>query len=408
MQIQRKHSYPASPPVLAVIGLLLVISSVASADDWPQWRGPRVDGLTHETLAPEGQHPQRLEVIWRKQIGVGFGTVSVHKGHLYVMGWSDGADRLHCLDPASGEQIWTRSYREKCFDNMHRGGPAATPAVDDEYVYTVSKTGRVHAFKVTDGTPHWNVNAPESLGVSVPSWGFSGSPILLGQTVIVDLGQIIAFDRATGRVRWRSDDFGAGYATPVPFRWRDQNLLAAFPARGLVVLDISDGHLLASSPWTTSYDVNAATPMVHKDQILITSGYGVGAALFRLSSPIQLDSVWKTKDLQAQMSSPVRVGDSIYGFDNGRFVCLDLATGHRRWMQRGLGKGSFVVAGEHLVVLSEQGRLVIAPVSPDGFSETTSIELFDTDQGWIMPVVAQGRIYCRSGDGELAVVQTGQ
>ncbi len=382
----------------------LIAAESSERADWPQWRGETVDGVTPETLPGITDGNVKLTVAWRQSIGVGFGTVSVRNDRLYVMGWKDGHDHLYCLDPADGSDHWTQRYAEAVHDNMHRGGPSGTPAVDDHGVYTISKSGVVQCFSVEDGQPKWRIDGPQEFGVTVPSWGFSGSPILYDdQTVIADLGRIVALDRATGRLKWKSQDFGAGYSTPVPFESHRRSLLAAFPARGLVVLDAANGKLTTAFPWKTSYDVHAATPVVRGNAILITSGYGSGAALLRLGRG-GLKPVWQSKVLASQMSSPVLVYDHVYGFNGGRLVCVKLATGERRWAHRGLGQGSLVVAGRHLVVLSEDGRLVIAPVSTEGFHESASLDLFNADQGWVMPVVAGGRIFCRSGDGELATV----
>lgn len=389
--------------VASLLAGLVLTFNAADGADWPQWRGPAVDGISSESLTTPQDEIPRLSVLWRQNIGVGFGTVSVHGDRLFALGWKQGSDHVYCLNVADGSEHWTYRYREDAHDNMHHGGPSATPAVDATGVFTISKSGIVHCLSPEDGSLRWRIDAPQQFGVTVPTWGFSGSPILLGKAVIADLGRVVALDRLTGRLQWKSSNFGSAYSTPVPFQRDRHRLLATFPVQGLVILDAAKGNSLATYPWKTSYNVHAATPVVQGEQILITSGYGSGAALLRLGHD-GLTAVWESKDLASRMSSPVLVEDHIYGFDGSRLVCIELATGERRWATKGLGQGSLLVAGQHLVVLSEDGKLVIAPLSPDSFSETASLKLFDADQGWIMPVVAEGRIFCRSGKGDLAAV----
>jgi outer membrane protein assembly factor BamB len=342
-------------------------------------------------------------VAWTRNVGFGFGTVSVVGDRLYVMGWRDGKDHVQCLDAAMGEPIWERPYPAERFDKNHRGGPAATPTVDGGLVYTFSKSGVVVCLDSTTGKPRWDRNLAKKYALSVPSWGFSGSVVVWGRMAIVDAGRIVAMDKKTGREIWKTEDYGPAYSTPMPFTHQDRELLATFPAYGLVVVEAGTGKKIAGHKWETSYNVNAATPIVDAGRIFITSGYNHGGALLRLRGKA-LESLWQNKQMKGKMATPVLLDGHLYGFDESVLRCLDVETGKSVWKKPGLGQGSLMVAGDRLIIMSDDGKLVIAEATAEAFRGLAEAQLFKVNEGWIMPVLAHGRIYCRSSDGQLVCV----
>ena len=375
-----------------------------SADgEWPQWRGPRGTGISAERgwLAdfPETDPP----ISWESNVGIGYAAVSVSGGKLYTVGWNDGQDTLYCLDAVSGDQIWTFAYPAKVFDNMHSGGPAATPAVSDNRVYTLSRDGGLFCLDITDGELIWSHQLPDKFNLDVPDYGFAGSPIVDGERLYVDVGRIIALDKSNGEVIWQTFSYIPAYSTPMPFTLDGEQLLAVFPAYGLVLLNASTGRELAKRRWTTHYKVNAATPIVHGNHIFISSGFSSGAALLQYSKR-ELDLVWDNEQMSTQTATCVLIDGFLYGFDEARFKCLEFNSGRRQWSEGGLGKGSLMAADDKLIVLSEEGELVIADVSPIEFRVRTRAKVLDTDRCWTVPVLAGGRIYCRSRQGQLVCV----
>ncbi len=370
---------------------------------WTQWRGPTLDGNTTETAWLEHGAGLRLVKRWEKDVGVGYSAASVDNGRVFTVGYRDGKDTLYCLTADSGEIVWEFSYDANDYDSMNVGGPAGTPSYVDGLVTTVSRDGLVYCL-TEDGEKRWAVNLAEKLGVTPPRWGFSGSPIVHGDYVLIDLGVIASLDRQTGAIRWKTEDYGAGYSTPVPFTYQGEACIAAFPALGLVILDEATGAKRARYMWDTSYDVNAATPLIEGDEIFISSGYNTGGALVRFTGS-DLEEVWKTKKMRNHMASSVRVGGAIYGIDDGRFACLDAKTGVRLWSDRGVGKGCLIRCGETLIVLADEGELLIGPASRKGFEPTHRFKVFeDGDDCWTAPTLTGGRLYVRSPDGPMACV----
>ena len=218
--------------------------------------------------------------------------------------------------------------------------------------------------------------------------------------LFVDVGRIIAFDKQTGKEIWKTRNYGPAYSTPQPFRTDDRQLLAVFPKAGLVILEASTGREVAAHQWSTSYGVNAATPIVTGNRIFISSGYGTGCAMLELTDK-GLRVVWENKQMRNQMPTCVLIDGHLYGFDADVLKCLNAANGRRVWAQRGLGQGALTAADGKLIVMSEDGELLIVDASPDGFTVETRTKMFNEPHCWIMPVLVHGHIYCRSPGGEL-------
>lgn len=389
------------------MGLLLWIGTACATrgtfTDWPRWRGVNGDGISTETGWQTNFSTGGPRIVWERSLGVGFGSVAVRDGLVYAMGWRKGKDHIYCIEVATGKIRWNEDYPAEPYNRNHQGGPAATPTLDGDNVYTVSKEGVVHCLDADTGDGRWRVNLVVESDVSIPSWGFSGSAIVLGKMVLVDVGRIVALDKKTGRPIWKTEDYGSAYSTPMPFKLGARQLITAFPASGLVVLDAESGKRIAAHEWETAHNVNSATPIVDGNLVFITSGYKAGAALLRLDDS-GLDVVWENHEMHGKMATPVLVDDHLYGFDDTRLKCIDFRTGQPKWNARGMGFGSLTASDGRLIILSDDGKLVIATASPDGFQKLDETQIFEEGEGWIVPVLAGGRIYCRSGSGRLICI----
>lgn len=382
------------------LACVLAAATTAWAADWPQWRGPNVDGIGRDAL-PAGQ--PRLSVAWTASIGVGYAAATVADGRVYTAGWSNGRDTIFCFDADTGKQVWTHSYPCGRSNKMHEGGPAATPAVHDGRVYTLSREGQMFCLDAASGKVVWEKNLARELSVRSPEWDFSGSPVVDRGRLLIDIGMILAIEPSTGRIIWQSDDYGAAYSTPVAFEQGGKRYLAVFPRSGLVILDAGSGREIARHRWETSYGVNAATPIVHDGRIFITSGYNTGCALLAFNGR-GLAVLWESREMRGQMATPVLIGEHLYGFDESQLKCMAWSTGERAWAHRGLGKGAIAAAGQTLVIQSEDGDIILAPATPAGYREIARVKAFDARRCWVMPTVANGRIFARSPEGALAAI----
>ena len=391
-----------------VFFMSIVHSNTAIAADWPRWRGPDYNGISKETgwsaTFPEGGP----KVLWEKSIGAGFASITVSDGKAYTMGNIDDHDILYCFDAATGNEIWKKSYPCPLLNNNHEGGPCATPTIDGDAVYTFSKDGDVVRFKTANGDIVWHKNLNKEFGFKHPRWHFSGSPLIVGELVILNAGTSgVALNKADGSIAWQSDKDVSGYATGVPFTLYGQNLIAMMVSREMVALNPATGDVIWRFPWKTSYDINAAEPLISGDTIFITSGYNHGCALLKVSGN-KVTELWQNKNMSNQVNSSVLWEGFVYGFNGqvgggGKLTCLDFQSGQVKWSQGGMGTGSLMLADGKLIILSEDGKLVIAEASPDKYKEISSAQIL-TGKCWTVPVLANGRIYARNAAGKLVCV----
>lgn len=387
MQSMSRHPF-RTLSVLTVLIACALLASLGAAEDWPHWRGPDRTGISKET----GWSPAKPKVLWRAKIGVGFSSFSVAKGRLYTMGNVDDKDIVYCFDAETGKAIWKHTYACDRMPKLYEGGPNATPTVDGEYVYTLSKAGYIACLGAADGKMSWS----KKVKAAMPKWGFSGSALIEGNTVIFNIGPNgLALNKMTGEPVWESGNGAAGYATPVPFICGDRPALAMFSKASLLAVATDSGKVLWEFPWQTRYDVNAADPVIAGDTIFISSGYDRGCAMVKFTGS-SATKVWENKNMRNHFNSTVLWEGYLYGFDEKTLKCLDPKTGDVKWAQQDLGKGSLILADGKLIVLSEKGKLVIAPPSPDGFKPISQLQVFgEKTKCWTAPVLANGRIYVR-------------
>ena len=399
---------------LMIVTVILFAGSLSGAD-WPQWRGPDENGIAREKL--EGTVDLE-NVAWRKEIGIGFSSIAVAGDRVFTMGHDGrkvaGKETVWCLEAATGAEIWSDTYEAALLPNLHEGGPSATPTVEGEQVFTLSKDGRLHAYEIESGKRVWQRNVMEDAGMKrPPEWGFAGSPYVLGDLLLIEAGSTFAFRKATGELVWRSDAFRPAYGSPVAFEHAGKIRIATLKTDGLVILDAETGTTLAFEKWETAFQTNASTPLIDGNLIFISTGYDRGCALFEFTGEA-LEKRYENQSLCNHMNNSVLIGGHLYGFDGtahrGRpteFVCLELASGKEKWRVKpdeGLFCGSVIgTADDQLVILSERGELLVAEATPERFSYAARAQVLG-GRCWTPPALANGRIYCRNARGDLVCV----
>lgn len=389
-----------------VIMLTCAFSVTSLAEDWYQWRGPNRDGISNEKGWSSTWPTSGPKKLWEKSLGVGYATVAVSNGRVYTMGNVDKTDTVYCFNADTGAEIWKHSYPCATESGGHPG-PASTPTVDGEEVYTLSREGDLYCFNKASGDVVWHKNVKD-FGAKSPNWDYACSPLILGDMIVIDAGMALALDKSNGNLIWNTKDYGkswdikaqgGGYSSPFAFELDGVQRLAVFNSSGLVILDPKNGKELSIHPWRTDWNVNAAIPIVSRDKVFISSGYNVGCALLQMDGN-NLSVVWQNKNMRNQLNSCVLWEGHLYGFDDKQLRCLDWETGDVKWTKKGLGKGSLMIADGKLIIMSDKGQLVIAEASPDSFNELASAKVL-SGLCWTVPVLSGGKIYCRSHPGVL-------
>jgi outer membrane protein assembly factor BamB len=374
-----------------------------TAEDWAQWRGPTRDGISSESGWSHAWGAAGPKLLWRFEAGTGCSSFTAVGDRVYTMGNRAETDTVYCLDAATGKQLWSYSYPHPLDPNMFEGGPGGSPAIDGSRVYTLSRHGLLLCLE--EGKVVWSKDLIKEFGGKQPKWGYAGSPLVLGDQLLLETGgrgaSAVALNKLTGELLWKSGDDPASYSSPVVLRPGDNPGVAFLNATGLVVRTAREGRELWRFPWKTQYDVNAACPLVVGESVFLSSGYGHGAALVKLGKA-GAELVWQTRAMRNHMNSSVLWREHFYGFDEDSLTCLEAATGSVKWKQAGLGKGSLILADGRLVIMTEKGRLVIAQASPEKFQRLAEAQVLSEKRCWVVPTLSGGRIFCKNNLGEAA------
>jgi outer membrane protein assembly factor BamB len=400
---------------LAFLLLFYFFASPAGAGDWPKWLGPKGSGVADEAL-PAGFDPE--SVAWRASVGTGFSSVAVAGRMVFTLG-HDGAkqggkETIWALDAATGKVVWSASYEAALLPNLHEGGPAATPAVVENRVFTLSKDGQAHCHDAATGRLLWRRDLLAESGLkNPPEWGFAGSPLPMGKAIVFEAGSTMALDPKTGDLIWKSQPFRPAYGSPVFWEQQGIRRLAVLKTDGLVVLDADNGGTLAFERWETSFDTNATTPIVSGDSLFVSTGYDRGCALFHFDGR-KFSKRYELPVMCNHMNQSVPLDGHLYGFDGtahrGRpteFVCIEVGSGKERWRVppgEGLGCGSVIATADgRLVILSEKGEMVIARADPAAFKIEARAQILG-GRCWTPPVLSGGRVFARNSRGDVVAL----
>ena len=399
----------SSVSVRNVILICLVFCLPAIADDWPRWRGPNLNGISNEVNWNHDWKKHSPKAAWKVNVGTGFSSVTVAGGRAYTIGNSDEHDTVYCLDTESGRVVWQHRYPCPLEAKFFPGGPTSTPTIDGDSVYAISRHGDVFRLNAATGKVIWSRDLDDEVDARIPGWGFAGSPLVHENLVVLNVGDSgMVLDKRTGTTVWSSMNKDAGYSTPLPYQHRGEWYAILGSAKSYVAVRIRDGEELWRHRWLTRYGVNAADPILADGHAFISTGYGKGATLLNIAQgePVQ---VWKQKTIRSQMNAGIKIGDHVYGFDGdtGTRVtlrCIDFNTGDVKWQVEDVGSGGLTAAGDKLIVLTESGKLMVGVASPERFQPIGEYQAID-GKCWSVPVLANGRIYCRNADGDVVCVE---
>jgi len=380
---------------------ICVSTAPARSSDWPNFRGPDHNGISTETGWVRDWSASAPKIIWKAKVGLGFSAITVADGKAYTTGNTRDVDTVFCFDANTGKSIWKHSYPAPLDAKYYEGGTSATPTVDGDRVYAISKRGLIHCLAVADGKVIWSQDLAAELGAKIPTWGFAGSVLIEGNRAILNVGSTgTALDKLTGKVLWTSSTDESGYSTPVPFDSDSGRAVMMAIKTDVVAVRVEDGKELWRFPWKTQYEVNAADPIRVGNKVFISSGYNRGGGVFDVSSqPPQ--EVWSNKNMRNHLASSVYWKGYLYGVDENQLRCVDFETGAVKWTDKVSGKGSVIIADGHLVVLSERGELLVAEPSPEGFKPSARFQAVG-GKCWSAPTLANGKFYVRTGPGDVA------
>ena len=391
----------------ALAALALCASVTMQAlEDWPQWRGPHRDGLSAEKNLlkswPQGGPP----LAWKAGgAGEGYSSFAVAGGRIFTLGARGDREYVVALDAATGKRLWEVDHGRR-FTNDRGDGPRSTPTVDGGRLYVFGASGDLSSLDPASGKIGWTVNVIREFGGQNIKWGFSESPLVSGDRIIVSPGGsgsgIVAVNKATGKLLWKTEADTAGYSSAVLHEIGGVRQAIVFTGQRALGLDIANGHVLWSYDRVANRVANIATPIARGNHVFLSSDYGTGAALLELTpsaGALSAREVYFTREMRNHHASSVLIGGYLYGFSSAILTAMKFDTGEVAWRDRSVGKGSLVFADERLYLFSERGVAALVEATPSGYREHGR---FTLETGslptWTHPVVANGRLLLRDQD----------
>lgn len=391
--------------------------ATVSTSDWAQWRGPNRDGISTETGLLKSWPDDGPPVAFQAEgLGNGFASVSIADGRLFTMGKFGDETRLLALDANNGTLLWQTPV------GNGGDGPNCTPTVDGELVYALSFAGDLLCADASTGNAVWRTSFPNDFGGRMmSSWGYSESPLVDGDNLIVTPGAqdaaLAALDKKTGRVVWRTPmpanpgpagQDGAGYSSIVISNAGGVKQYVQFVGRGVIGVEAKTGKFLWGYNRIANGTANIPTPIVSGDLIFCSSGYDDGgSALLRIGkqgNQLSVSEVWykRANDLQNHHGGMILLGDQVFmghGHNNGFPVCFDLKTGRDRWRPgRGAGTGSAAItyADGRFYFRYENGTMALIDADSNDYFERGRFRIgINNGQSWPHPVISDGKLYLR-------------
>jgi len=438
---------------LTLVGLYFSLVSAGSvlAADWPAFLGPTADSKSTEVRILIKWPPQGPPQVWKLELGTGYGAPTVAAGRLYQFDRIDDEARLRAVDARTGAPLWEFRYPSE-FEDLYGydNGPRCSPILDEGRVYLFGAEGMLHCLDAASGKLIWKVDTAAEFGVIQNFFGVGSSPVVEGDLLIVQVGGsppdsknvppgrldlvepngscVVAFDKLTGKVRYKLGDDLASYAVPKLATIAGRRWCFVFARAGLLAFDPVSGKRDFHFPWRAKIleSVNASTPVVVGNRVLISETYGPGGVLLEVAAGKDPAVVWsdeerrRDKALQTHWNTPVEHEGYVYASsgrhtENAELRCVELATGEVKWSEPNLTRASLMYVDGHFVCQSENGTLRLIKANPQKYELVAEAVLEDRPRtepnpfgfqapkllrypAWAAPILADGLMYVRGAD----------
>ncbi|HUW60683.1 MAG TPA: PQQ-binding-like beta-propeller repeat protein [Candidatus Bathyarchaeia archaeon] len=384
-------------------GAMAHVPAQAGPGDWPGFRGPARDGRAEGvTFSADWSTPPRQ--IWRHPVGPAWSSFVVVGDYLFTQEQRGNDEAVTCYLAATGEGIWVNRVPVR-FDNNMGPGPRATPAYDQGRLYTLGATGILQCLDAATGKTIWKRDVTQDAETKIPTWGFSGSPLVVVDRVIVFPGgdegkSVVAFDRTSGDLAWRAGAATGGYSSPQLTRIAEVSQVLISCDFGLMSLVPETGASLWEHPWKTKADPRIDQPLlVDGASVILGSTAGTGRLrVQKTESAWTVATEWTVKSFRPYFNDFVCHKGHCYGLDGNRLSCIDAQTGQGRWDAiRCGGQVLLVPEIDTFLVLSEAGDVILVQAAPEKFTELARFKALN-GKTWNHPVIAHGKLFVRNAE----------
>jgi outer membrane protein assembly factor BamB len=401
---------------------LFTALSIPALAQWPGWGGPKRDFKAQCDGLPKKWPDEGPKKVWSRELGPGYSAIAVDGDKLYTMYRKGDEEVVTALEAASGKTVWEHAYPAPVpegMDPQFGKGPNATPQIHNGHVYTLGVGGQLLCVDQKTGKPAWSHDLIAKFGAKVPSFGFSSSPVVYKDMLIVAGGgagsAVMAFDLDKGELRWKAHDFENVYSSPLSINIDGQDQIVLLADKQVVGLNPASGEQLWSHEHVNQWSTNISTPVWSEDHMLfVTTGGEGGSKGLKLTvkdGKTQVEETWKTRKMAVGQGNVIRVRDNYYGVSGDApafFACADAKTGDVKFRERGFSKAMMVYGDDRFIVLDEDGNLALVSTTPDGIKVDSKVQLLKKP-AWTVPTLIGKTLYVRDTEKIMALdVSVGQ
>jgi len=375
---------------------------VSTTAAWPGFQGPHRDATVSDVVLATDWQDRPPQLCWRIEVGRGWSSFAIAQGRAITQEQHGDEEQVVCYDLMTSEVLWKVRDETGYRSGVAGDGPRATPTIEDGLVFTLGATGVLRATELQQGTEVWRRDLHEE-GAAIPKWGFSASPLWHDGQILIPVGgagkMVAAFDARSGEMLWAHGDDLVAYASCAIHRFHGVDQIVLFHHSAVSGHDLQTGQQLWSEDWSL-LQPNVAQPLdLGGNRLLVSSGYGSGSVALEVQPAgegWQTEVIWRSRRLKSKFSNMLLHEGSVYGLDDGIMTCVDPGDGSRRWKDGRDGHGQLLRAGEHILVLTEYGEVVLIDPDPAERRVLGSFQAL-SDETWNPPSLAAPYLLVRNG-----------
>ncbi|MEA3462283.1 MAG: PQQ-binding-like beta-propeller repeat protein [Bacteroidota bacterium] len=370
---------------------------------WPGFRGINRDGIIHDLKIETDWSASPPVELWRRPIGPGCSSFAVRGNMIYTQEQRGEEEIVSCYYLVTGEPVWKHRDQARFWDSHVGAGPRSTPTLADSCLYTLGATGILNALDVVNGNLLWSRNAAADTDTETREWGYTASPLVVDDVVIIALsGKLIAYERTNGDPRWQGPDGGSGYSSPHLVNMHGVRQILLMSRAGVTSVAPADGSLLWEHEWLEG-DKIMQPALITDGDLLISAGLRKGMRRIGVSHGPDgwiTDEHWTSIRMRPNFNDFIVHKGHVYGFDGPNLVCMDLEDGKRKWRgDRYTGQLLLLAEQNLLLVWSEEGQVALVEAVPDGFTKLGRFQAVE-GKAWSHPAMA-GNIFLARNDKEM-------